>query len=225
MVIDSVDSYCPLDCKNGAWCRRLKSDKLQHLIALGQTVDFCGPCPDGFVGIACDIPQGCLIAYRHSEFAGLMCQNPITEYCLPDGSQYCTNGGKCSKFFLHGTFPDDQLCACPLEFKGPHCEWLKLEPDLVDAAYVHSRTNKRVSDAMATSTFILLSLSIVIIVIVLFLQRRRKERLLSRDVDDFEEEKMWDEVSLRMASSREEEPYNFSTYSENDKENDSYVFS
>lgn len=221
----NVENHCPLLCKNGASCHRLKNDNLQHLIALGETVDSCGPCPDGFVGIACDIPLGCIVAHQHSEFAGLMCQNPITEYCLHDGSQYCTNGGKCSKFFLHEKFPDDQLCACPLEFEGPHCEWLKSKEHLVDASYL-SRANNSVSDAMATSTFILLSLSLVTIAIVLFLQERRKRRLLHRDVDEFGEEAMWDEVSLRIASSRAEEPFNFRPHIENEKEkeNDSFIY-
>mmetsp|Transcript_1490 Transcript_1490/g.2023 ORF Transcript_1490/g.2023 Transcript_1490/m.2023 type:complete len:245 (+) Transcript_1490:154-888(+) len=222
------NSYCPLDCKNGASCTRMKGDNVQHLIALGQTVDSCGPCPDGFVGIACDIPRDCLIAHRHSEFAGLMCHNPVTEYCSSNGTEYCTNGGKCSEFLLQDAFSNDQLCSCPVEFEGPHCEWLKLKDHLLEEIIVRSNISSQgnsVSDAMEASTFVLLS-SVVTIGIVLFLQSRRKRQIVSRPVEDNEVDQIWNEVFQRVASSREDDDaYNFSIFRESDeKDNESFVY-
>lgn len=227
--VNDINSYCPLDCKNGASCTRMKGDNVQHLIALGQTVDSCGPCPDGFVGIACDIPQDCLIAYRHSEFAGLMCHNPVTEYCSSNGAEYCTNGGKCSEFLLQDAFSHDQLCSCPVEFEGPHCEWLKLKDHLLEDTIVRpnrSSQGNSVSEAMETSTFVLLSLSVVTIGIVLFLQSRRKQQIVSRPVEDNEVDQIWDEIVQRVTSSREDDDaYNFITFGESDEEdNDSFVY-
>jgi len=189
-----IRQICPLLCKNGSTCRRKATTKnLFHLIQLGHTVDSCEPCPSNFAGIACDIPiinndhnKTCDYAYRYgSQFAGLMCQKPVTEYCTMDGSDYCTNGGKCTKDFdtsrhKDWNFEQGQVCACPREFYGPHCEWLKSA--IPAEQQVTQKNDERKSrTGMVVSTYIIVLIIIGSIGTILWFRRHHRSEYTRTD--------------------------------------------
>lgn len=69
-------------------------------------------------------------AWLKSDIAAYACRKSVTEYCdakrNPTDFHYCTNGGKCSNNYQGGTWDKSDLCHCPPEFIGTHCERVKL---------------------------------------------------------------------------------------------------
>jgi len=82
----------------------------------------------------CDCSYGDLI----STFAGKMCREPATSYCGQGdikNRSFCTNGGLCQSNIYRGVHFDESNdysthkgCACPPEFEGDHCEFLRTKP-------------------------------------------------------------------------------------------------
>jgi len=131
---------------------------------------FCS-CPVGYSGITCSVKHNnicsplqkkcksgrecvknihdplvdecpCDVAYSISDFAGRMCEDPVTDYCDQSSHEveprfFCTNGGTCRNSIVATGESVDQdawadvegdryaLCECPPEFEGEHCEYLK----------------------------------------------------------------------------------------------------
>ena len=84
----------------------------------------------------------CEDADRIGSFVGKMCRAPYTEYCRGGfdplmTSRFCTNGGKCMSNLLVALKDSEDVptnanfqqegCACPKHFYGPHCEFLAWE--------------------------------------------------------------------------------------------------
>jgi hypothetical protein len=149
-VLAATESSCLLDCANDAICVHHFNTGEKWKIS-GHLVDSCS-CPWNYGGVACDIPRpncrqdadcsgsfnpcvdgqcqnACVAAaqWLHSSFVEYACLKAMTDYC-PNG-EYCTHGGKCISGFQGAAAAaaakyqnSSQLCQCPKEFTGRHCE-------------------------------------------------------------------------------------------------------
>jgi hypothetical protein len=144
---------CILECAHDAQCyRRAEHAQLKQS---GRLTDGCRRCPTNYGGVACDIPLHACTAnhdcagannkcdaskgictdacaaigsWLTSEFATYACRKSMTDYCHakenPGG--YCTNGGKCTSGLQGDKWDKSELCHCPKEFTGTHCERVNL---------------------------------------------------------------------------------------------------
>jgi hypothetical protein len=129
-VLSTSQPCGSINCENGGKCLDLSitsTASISKIQASGSLLLQC-LCPPGYGGVTCSYYHGklcggdttchfgscasnslnpnvtecpCDVAYSISEFAGQMCENPVTEYCYPVWSHepsqqfFCTNGGRC----------------------------------------------------------------------------------------------------------------------------------
>lgn len=221
------------ELRKWGYCEFVSQDtgKLSLLVQSGKLIERC-ICPTGFGGLGCEIHlrqcnlkdkscyngMPCMISETDGEFvcdcaeadhvgkfAGMMCRNPYTEYCVshftPDQTTpFCTNGGKCKGSIMAAQVAPgntdanvlfkDEGCICPRDFYGPHCEFLlfdRLEWDdeSVGRSSIFAALSNLVDDKQTVLyvTLIPVFLAILCVGCVAYHRRRRLRRLL--EAEDF----------------------------------------
>lgn len=132
VLCDEIGKSCPdgTKCYNGSECAKRK--KVFETKGVNQYY--------------CD----CKTAYKHSSFAGQMCEAPATEICeygvSVSKSAFCTNGGKCKDVVVKDSSGKEAKhpgCKCPDGFVGDHCEYLEgTEPETTSAPIIIESTNE-----------------------------------------------------------------------------------
>ena len=146
-----------------------------------------------------DYPYICDCAYastRQSKFAGMECEHSDTMLCTNVksgyGSTFCTNGGQCMEMTHHGEIRGG--CACPLDFVGAHCQYLKndieggiageaLFTDVADNfwAFVPEKTSRSKATAVAIGVSVS---AICMITLAFFFALKRFRNKRDREIDD-----------------------------------------
>lgn len=165
-----LEDECDMDCQNGGQCffggSPIEDEKLQNLHNLG--LDFllenkhCR-CPEGWVGVHCEIQyekcgddehyclngSGCIpdgdeytcdcrqAATLLNSYAGDYCEHAATEFCQGPGANphsFCTNHGTCRGEI--GVDEDHVGCKCEAGWTGMYCEYEKASFKVASKAIV-----------------------------------------------------------------------------------------
>lgn len=126
-------------------------------------------CPNG---ASCEKRGGgvydcdCSVADVVSKKAAQMCRHTYTEYCSSEydpihPTSFCTNGGKCKSGLIAAKVaPGDTAknkkfenagCMCPIEYYGPHCEFLHHSTLATSNVVIQKHTLARPTSGSATN--------------------------------------------------------------------------
>lgn len=200
-------THCNLNCKRGTCHRVAgDADTLSYAVQSGKLIQEC-VCEPGYGGLGCDIAvpecsssdRGCNSRTLHcstadsiSRFASQMCRKTYTEYCTerydPNAPlPFCTNGGKCKSGLIGAKIAprnttvnhdyENLGCACPPEFYGPHCEFLRhASADTYDESINPTEEQKGFRKPTLKELMIGLSVLVTFVFLAMCLHCRRRRK-------------------------------------------------